>query len=138
MELIAVVLKSPTGTQRFESAKTLLNYGFASYGLADIRPPQPLTPIPVALGDAPSVVPRLAGEPALLVKKEQLGTLEISVELAEGLSAPVAEGQTVGTLTVTAGGETLAALELTADRSVERLTYWQVLRRCLRVAFLAG
>ena len=28
MELIAVVLKSPTGQQRFEDAKTLLNYGF--------------------------------------------------------------------------------------------------------------
>ena len=35
MELIAVILKSPTSTQRFESAKVLLNYGFAAYALAD-------------------------------------------------------------------------------------------------------
>ncbi len=138
MELIAVVLKSPTGTQRFESAKVLLNYGFATYGLADVRPPQPLAPIPVSLGDAPSVTPRLSGNASLLVRREQLGQLEIAVELAESLSAPVAEGQTVGRLTVTAGGETLAELELTADRAVERLSYWQVLQRCLRVAFLAG
>ncbi len=138
MELIAVVLKSPTGTQRFESAKALLNYGFASYGLADVHPTQPLAPIPVALGDLDSVTPRLEGNASLLVRREQLGSLEISVEQVPSLTAPVAEGQVVGKLTVVSGGETLAALDLTADRAVARLTYWQVLQRCLRTAFLAG
>ena len=33
MELIAVIMKAPTSTQRFESAKALLNYGFATYAL---------------------------------------------------------------------------------------------------------
>ncbi len=138
MELIAVVLKSPTGTQRFESAKALLNYGFASYGLADVHPTQPLAPIPVALGDLDSVTPRLEGNASLLVRREQLGSLEISVEQIPSLTAPVAEGQVVGKLTVVSGGETLASLDLTADRAVARLTYWQVLQRCLRTAFLAG
>ena len=43
MELIAVVMKAPTSAQRFEDAKVLLDYGFASYALApiflDIFPP---------------------------------------------------------------------------------------------------
>ena len=42
MELIAVILKAPTSTQRFESAKVLLNYGFAAYGLAHIEPEEAL------------------------------------------------------------------------------------------------
>ena len=42
MELIAVVLKSPTGQQRFEDAKALLNYGFSTYGLVHASPEEPL------------------------------------------------------------------------------------------------
>jgi len=138
MELIAVVLKAPTGTQRFESAKVLLNYGFAAYALTDIQPPEPLSPIPVSLGDTDSVTVRMEGEKTLLAAKEKIGSLEIQVEMEESLSAPVEQGQEVGCLTVVSGGETLARVPLVADRAVARLSYWQILQRCLKMAFLAG
>ena len=49
MELIAVVLGSETSQQRFEDAKTMLNYGFSTYVLADVTPEE--TPVaPVRLG----------------------------------------------------------------------------------------
>ena len=41
MELIAVVMKSPTSAQRFESAKAMLTFGFANYTLVDVRPGRP-------------------------------------------------------------------------------------------------
>ena len=50
MELIAVVLKSPTGQQRFEDAKALLNYGFSTYALPHTVPEEPFPAIPVVLG----------------------------------------------------------------------------------------
>ena len=51
MELIAVVMRAPTSAHRFEDAKTLLDYGFASYALAEVYPDAPLAPIPVLLGE---------------------------------------------------------------------------------------
>ena len=138
MELIAVILKSPTSTQRFEGAKTLLNYGFAAYSLAQAQPPESLTPIPVELGDAPAVTPKLQGDAAILAPKEKVNAMEVQVELEEKLSAPVEEGQQVGRMVVTSGGEVLTELPLVADRAVARLTYWQILERCLRRAFLGG
>ena len=138
MELIAVVLKSPTSTQRFESAKTLLNYGFAAYALAQAQPPQPLEPIPVELGDVPSVIPRPEGDPTILAAKEKVKAMEVTVALEERLSAPVAEGQQVGRMVVASAGETLAELPLVAAAPAARLTYWQILERCLRTAFLGG
>ena len=138
MELIAVILKAPTSTQRFEGAKTLLNYGFAAYSLAQAQPPEPLTPIPVELGDAPAVTPKLQGDAAILAPKEKVNAMEVQVELEEKLSAPVEEGQQVGRMVVTSGGEVLTELPLVADRAVARLTYWQILERCLRRAFLGG
>ena len=138
MELIAVILKSPTSTQRFESAKVLLNYGFAAYSLTTVQPPQALRPIPVALGDIPAVQPVLGGSSTLLAPKEKIAGLEVHLEQAEGLAAPVEAGQQVGRMTVTSGGEVLADIPLVAEQAVARLTYWQILRRCLQMAFLGG
>ena len=138
MELIAVILKSPTSTQRFESAKVLLNYGFAAYGLTHVEPEEPLAPIPVELGTAAAVKPEIAGDQDLLLTRDKLGTLTVETELEPFLSAPVEKGQRVGTLTVRAGDEVLAELPLVAAEAVERLSYGQILLRCLRMAFLGG
>ena len=138
MELIAVILKAPTSAQRFAGAQALLNYGFASYGLAEIQTPGDLSPIPVRLGAEKAVSARLEGETTLLAEKEKLGALETELTMETELAAPVAEGQEVGRLTVTSGGETLAEFPLVADRAVARLTYWQLLQRCMRMAFLGG
>ena len=138
MELIAVILKAPTSAQRFAGAQALLNYGFASYGLAEIKTPGDLALIPVRLGAEKAVTARLEGETALLAAKEKLGALETELAMETELSAPVAEGQEVGRLTVTSGGETLAEFPLVADRAVARLTYWQLLQRCMQMAFLGG
>ena len=138
MELIAVILKAPTSTQRFESAKVLLNYGFAAYGLTEARPPQPIQPVPVKLGEVSAVTPRLAGDSTILAAKEKLSSIEVQVDLEEALAAPVEEGQEIGRMTVTAGGQTLKVIPLVADRGVARLTYWQILQRCLKMAFMGG
>ena len=69
MELIAVVLGSPTSADRFETAKALLNYGFAGYSLVTVAPSEPISPIPVTLGTADSVQPVLTQESQILLYK---------------------------------------------------------------------
>ncbi len=138
MELIAVVLKSPTSPQRFESAKVLLNYGFAAYSLVTVDPPDALRAVPVTLGSEAAALPKLAGENTILARKEQAGAIEVQVELAEELAAPVEAGQELGRMTVSSGGEILTVIPLVAERAVERLTYWQIFQRCLQTAFLNG
>ena len=138
MELIAVILKAPTSVQRFESAKALLNYGFANYSLVTVDPPEALRPIPVALGDTAWVMPKLDGDNTLLVRKNQANSLDVQVELEEALEAPVEAGQEVGRMTVTSNGEIVADIPLVAEQSSARLTYWQIFQRCLKMAFLGG
>ena len=74
MELIAVVMHADTSAQRFESAQTLLNWGFANYTLRTVKPEQALPPIPVLLGKSDAVQPILAEEPTILLQKGQAGT----------------------------------------------------------------
>jgi len=138
MELIAVVLKSPTSTQRFEGAKTLLNYGFAAYALGQAEPGEPLRPIPVELGEAAQVMPVIEGDATILGAKKDIQGMEVEIEVEEKLPAPVEAGQQVGKMTVTSGEKVLAELPLVAAEGVGRLTYWQILERCLRMAFMGG
>ncbi len=133
MELIAVVLKGETSDQRFEDAKALLNYGFANYSLVHAAPSEVPPPIFVRLGTRGSVQPVLTQENTLLLEKGAVQGLVTEAELAEELSAPVAEGDRVGTLRVkSAEGETLAELPILAGESVPKVTFGQLFLRVLR------
>lgn len=134
MELIAVIMGSPSGDIRFEAAKALLNYGFSSYTLTTARPAGILPPVAVTMGERQSFQPVLGENGKLLLEKGK--TVETTVDLPETLPAPIAQGQQVGTMTVTAGGETVAQVPILAGESVARLTYGQILASCLRQAFL--
>lgn len=69
MELIAVIMKAPTSTQRFEDATNLLNYGFSTYTLENVVPESALPPVPVSLGTQATVQPVLGENTHLLLEK---------------------------------------------------------------------
>lgn len=138
MELISVIMKAPTSAQRFDDAKALLSYGFSTYALETIVPQEALPPIPVELGTQATVQPVLGEGTALLLEKAKAGQLSQSVELAESVAAPVAQGDVLGALTVTAGEETVAQIPIVAGEDVARVTFSQMFTRLLRLAFLGG
>ena len=139
MELIAVVLKSPTGQQRFEDAKTLLNYGFSTYGLVHAAPEEPLPPVPVTLGTRDAVQSMVdPAEGLLLAEKARLQGLEQTVTLPESAAAPVRQGDVLGTLTVTQNGETLLEVPIRAAEAVEKLTFGEMFLRLARTMCFCG
>ncbi len=135
MELIAVVLGSPTSNDRFEAAKALLNYGFAGWSLVTAAPSEPLSPIPVSLGTAESVHPILAEDSQILLSKGEAAKVTTTLTVEESLQAPVEQGQQVGTLHVQVDGQTKQSIPLVAQEAVPRLTLWQVYQRMLTTLF---
>lgn len=139
MELIAVIMKGETADSRNTDAKALLNYGFSTYALVDVKPDEPFAPIPVAMGTSDTVQPQLSEQSShLLLPKNQVGDLQQSVIVAESLAAPVEAGQKLGELTVSNGADTLLTVPITAAESVPRLTWSEMYAQLLRGAFLAG
>ena len=138
MELIAVVMKSPSINQRFEDAKSLLSYGFASYGLAAVYPEAPLAPVDVLLGTQAQVQPRLERDCRLLVRKGEEGQVTTRLSLAENLEAPVEQGQTLGTLEVYVGDELRDTVPILASQGVERLSVPGIFSRMLSKLLMAG
>ncbi len=138
MELIAVVLGSPTSAQRFSAAQALLTYGFANYTLVDVRPDQAIPPVAVSLGVTDTVQPVLANGSRILVEKSQLNQITTSLQLSEDVEAPVEQGQKLGELTVSAGDTRLCTIPLVADQAVARITVPGLFLRLVRNLFLAG
>ena len=134
MELIAVILGAPTSNDRFEGAKALLNYGFATYALVPVAPSEPLTPVPVTLGTAASVLPGLAQERQLLLPKGEAGKVTTTVDLPSALSAPVEAGQELGHLTVLVDGQAVE-IPLVAQEAVGKRSLWQVYGGLLAALF---
>lgn len=130
-EYIAVVMHGATSNDRFESAKTLLNYAFANYEVCSLRSPEALPPVEVNLGEADSVQPVYCGEEGLLVEKTSLGELRYVFELPESVEAPIKKGELIGEMVLYSGDEELARVNLAADYDVNRLTVFKLYGRML-------
>ena len=130
MELIAVVLHCQSSTDRFESAKALLNYGFSNYALVTPQP-QAIGSVPVVLGKSDAVTPVPETSEPILIDKALAAGIQTEVQLDESVTAPVAEGQRLGTMTVRSGDKALAEIALVAPARVEALTFWDVFTQLL-------
>jgi len=125
VEYIAVVLHCESSDARFESAKALLSYAFASYTLYEPTPERALPPVRVTLGEKTFVRAELAESPPLLLPRGG-GEIERRTELESEVPAPVAAGDELGLLTLTQDGRTLAEIPLLAAEASPKLTRFRV------------
>ena len=137
MELIAVVMGAASSKDRFQSCKSMLDHGFASYALiaTDLCD---APDVPVTLGKSPCVHPRLGESSSLLIDKDQKNAVTTDIYLDDAVSAPVSQGQRIGTMTVKAGAQILKEIPLVAAEGVERLSLGDIYLRVLRRTAMAA
>ena len=132
IELIAVVLHCESSSDRFQSAKALLDYGFANYALVSAEIPEVPEPIRVKLGTQSLVTPVLQDSAPILIEKGEQARVTKTVTLPEEVTAPIAAGQQVGTLTIATDTRTLAEIPIVSPVAIERLTLWELTVQLLR------
>ena len=136
MELIAVVMGADTSQNRNAACKQLLDYGFANFAV--IQPELTEAPdVPVRLGTQEAVPVQLGEQEGLLIDKAQKAGVTTQVTLEDAVSAPVSQGQRLGTLTVKAGDQVLREIPLVAAQGVARLTWGELFGKVLRRAAMA-
>ena len=137
LELVAVVMGAESSAARFAACKQLLDYGFANYALYTPELPESAQ-VAVRLGKADSVRAVLRGDNAILVEKGAKSGITPEVSLEESVTAPVAGGQRLGTLTLRSGDRVLAELPLVAEEPMERVTWGDLFIRVLKRVAMAG
>ena len=130
LRLIAVVLGSASGKERFQAASALLDYGFAHYesAAAELPADAPQT-LSVTHGTAETVTLTYTAPNRCLMPKGEGTALEAAIDLPEKLEAPVTAGQTVGTVTIRNNGAEVQAYPITAAQDVDALSFGYCFRK---------
>ena len=127
MQLIAVILGAPTTSDRFDGARALLDYGFATYGLATPSDGDvPVGEAPVLKGMQNTVPLRFAEKPSILLEKAKIPKIESRIAVNENLSAPIKQGDVAGKVSFYVDGTLLAEVPLCAAEDVAPKTFWKV------------
>ncbi|MBQ3140718.1 MAG: D-alanyl-D-alanine carboxypeptidase [Clostridia bacterium] len=137
--LIAAVFRADTSDQRFASARTLLDYGYANYTLFTPEPPQERIFVPIK-GSTLTEVEVVAGDiPSSVLPKGGDRDLQYHTALDASLRAPLPAGSAVGSVTVQdANGQTVAAYPLVTAQEAPRLDWLKALLLVLKQAVSVG
>ncbi|MCH4239977.1 MAG: D-alanyl-D-alanine carboxypeptidase [Oscillospiraceae bacterium] len=132
LSLIAVVLGAGNTKDRFSTAATLLNYGFAGWSMTILCKPQgELAPVKVENGMTDSVPVRADLSGTMLVAKGKEKAMTGKIVLQPSVKAPVAKGQKIGEVVYSMDGKTICTRPVTASAAVSSISFSRVLRLLL-------
>lgn len=128
MELCAVVLGAKNNDERFGTAKKLLNFGFANYKTKTVSEKDiNSVTLKVEGGTENSVVAVPSGSINCLISSNEDGDLTLDTACDGKVTAPIAKGQKLGSVTVKLKNKEIGQVDLVAETTVERLTFKKVL-----------
>ncbi len=124
IDLIAVVMGSPTNKSRFQDAMTLLNYGYSVSALYEDANEEKLPIIPVKGGvqDELAIVYK---EPFryLDIAGSNLSSIEKTISLPPEIQAPIKRGDAVGEAVYKLDGQRIGSVSILADVTIEKAEY---------------
>jgi len=136
MQLIAVVLGAPTSAKRFESAKALLDYGFANYGVKiHVTEGEEITKSEVEKGRVDEFKVVSARGFSELISKSENGECEKQIFLNEKITAPLSVGDKVGTLRLVRNEEEIGEIDLLCGEAVERQGVFEIIGEFFKKIF---
>lgn len=126
LTLVAVVLGSASGKERFSDASALLDYGFANYCIYTPKFSEEIPEIAVNNGMQPNLKAQANISGNFVIDKGKSKEVTYKLTLEEQLEAPVNKGDKVGTLTFYIGKEKLREYPVVAQHIVDKMTFSSV------------
>jgi D-alanyl-D-alanine carboxypeptidase (penicillin-binding protein 5/6) len=128
MQLIAVVLGAPTSKERFASASSMLDYGFANYAVKkQVTQDESLGTVKVTKGEADVVNAVAKDTYSMLSAKGAQSAIEKNVQLDSEICAPVEKGQVIGKAEIVSDGQVIAQVDVVAGETVAKKPFGSVL-----------
>ncbi len=130
MELIAVIMGSPSSKERFADATKLLDYGFANYAISNsLVLEEELPPVLVQKGVVPHVETGLSDDFNILLEKSKLSSIEKKITLPDSINAPVRLHDKIGEVEFTIDGETIGKADIIAKTEAESLGVFGMMKK---------
>jgi D-alanyl-D-alanine carboxypeptidase (penicillin-binding protein 5/6) len=129
MQLITVVMDCNTLDDRFSSAASLLDYGFANWSCVAPKIKTGSVRIKVLHGECDDVQAVADASPSILVGKGKENGITQKVSFVPNVLAPVVKGQVVGQITFWADGKNVGTVMLKANQAVGKMTFFKAYGR---------
>ena len=130
LSLIAVVLGSDSGTDRFKDASILLDYGFNNYSVI-IPKEKKLPKVKVNKGMESEVEVYSNPPKSVLVAKGSDSEIIVKVDLPKKLDAPVEKDKKVGEITYSINNKVVQKSDIRCKKSVEECSFGNSFRYLL-------
>lgn len=133
MDLIAVVMASPTTKERFNEARKLLDYGFANYKLyIDNNDDLVMNPIPISRGVKDELTYKANNKFTYLCNRDiKPEDITKKTFLDEKIEAPINENDKVGEVEYFVNNKSIGKIDIVAGESVKKAN----LADCLNKVF---
>ena len=129
LSLIAVVLGSKTGKDRFSDAAKILDYGFANYEMYQPKVPDgAVTEIAVKNGMTDKIKTSANADKSFLIKKGDKEKISADIVLPNEIEAPVEKNAVVGKIIYKNSGHQIAECPITAAESAEQIDFWKIFK----------
>ena len=130
MQLIAVIMGAKTRDERNQAARELLDFGFANFALYE-RGEEFIESADV-LGGIKDYVSLYSSPYTSVVDKSRLSSIELVYDIPESLTAPISNGQIVGSIIYKIDGEQIGKSDIYASETVEKIGFWDIFIRILK------
>ena len=124
IELISVIMASPSGKTRVSDSIALLNYGYGICSLYHDNNMPSIDVIPIKGGIRSDISVEYSSQMNyLFTDKYDVSLIESHAEYLEDLEAPVQKGDVVGQLTYTYDGKFMDSVDIIASESIKKAGY---------------
>ena len=130
LSLIAVVLGSDSGTDRFKDASILLDYGFNNYSVI-IPKEKKLPKVKVNKGMESEVEVYSNPPKSVLVSKGSDSEIIVKVDLPKKIDAPVEKDKKIGEITYSVNNKVVQKTDIRCKKSVEECSFGNSFRYLL-------
>ena len=123
LSLIGVIMKAPTTKIRFAEAQKLLDYGFNNYEYKEFgKKDNVVKEINVNKGVRSTINATFEQDSGVLLKKGSSSEVVQNITLDDTVSAPIIKGQKLGEVSYSLNGETLATVNIVAEKNVDKIS----------------
>ena len=124
IELISVIMASPSGKTRVSDSIALLNYGYGICSLYHDNNMPSIDVIPIKDGIKSDISVEYSSQMNyLFTDKYDASLIESHAEYLEDLEAPVQKGDVIGQLTYTYDGKFMDSIDIIASESIKKAGY---------------
>lgn len=128
LSLIAVVMKAPSTSVRFEEAQKLLDYGFNNFQYKKLTNKNDFVKqLYVQKGIETNINAIIAEDYGILLQKGEDKNIEQNIQLSDTINAPIQEGQVIGSVTYTLNGTNIGSVNIIAEKSIEKITVFNMI-----------